>query len=92
MSDSENDTALPDPKEEEQLLRLLEFLHRSRGFDFAGYKRGSLSRRIRRRMGMVGVDSFDAYIDHLQVHPDEFPQLFNLLLINVTAFFRDPPA
>jgi two-component system CheB/CheR fusion protein len=92
MSDSENDTTLPDPQEEEQLLRLLEFLHRSRGFDFAGYKRGSLSRRIRRRMAMLGIDSFDTYVDHLQVHPDEFPQLFNLLLINVTAFFRDPPA
>jgi chemotaxis methyl-accepting protein methylase len=26
------------------------------------------------------------------VHPDEFPQLFNVLLINVTTFFRDEQA
>jgi two-component system, chemotaxis family, CheB/CheR fusion protein len=26
---------------------------------------------------------------HLQVHPDEFTALFNTILINVTAFFRD---
>ena len=31
-------------------------------------------------------------MDYLEVHPDEFEQLFNTILINVTAFFRDPPA
>jgi two-component system CheB/CheR fusion protein len=74
------------------LESLLDFLHRSRGFDFTGYKRASLVRRIRRRMQAVGIDSFTTYLDHLEVHPDEFPQLFNMLLINVTAFFRDPAA
>lgn len=71
---------------------LLEFLHRSRGLDFEGYKRASLARRIRRRMSMVGIETFEQYLDHLEVHPDEFPQLFNLILINVTGFFRLIPA
>jgi two-component system CheB/CheR fusion protein len=31
-------------------------------------------------------------VDHLEVHPDEFAHLFNTILINVTAFFRDPAA
>jgi two-component system CheB/CheR fusion protein len=26
------------------------------------------------------------------VHPEEFTRLFNAILINVTAFFRDEPA
>jgi CheR methyltransferase, all-alpha domain len=40
------------------LETLLEFLKRSRGFDFTGYKRTSLERRIRRRMDAVGCQSF----------------------------------
>ena len=71
---------------------LLDYLHRSRGFDFTGYKRTTLSRRIHRRMQTVGVARYGAYIDHLEVRPDEFPALFNTILINVTAFFRDRAA
>jgi two-component system, chemotaxis family, CheB/CheR fusion protein len=71
---------------------LLEFLKRSRGFDFSGYKRVSLARRFRRRMETIEVASFGDYVDYLEVHPDEYEQLFNTLLINVTEFFRDPPA
>jgi two-component system CheB/CheR fusion protein len=33
---------------------LLEFLKRSRGLDFTGYKRASLQRRFRRRMDSIG--------------------------------------
>jgi two-component system CheB/CheR fusion protein len=71
---------------------LLEFLRQNRGFDFGGYKPTSLARRILRRMQTVGVTSYDAYVEYLEVHADEFPQLFNTILINVTAFFRDAPA
>ncbi len=50
-------------------------------------------RRVNRRMAQVGVrDAYLDYIDYLQVHPDEFTYLFNTILINVTAFFRDPEA
>ena len=70
---------------------LLDFLKRSRGFDFSGYKRASLMRRILHRMQTVSVADFVDYIDYLEVHPEEFAQLFNTILINVTAFFRDEP-
>jgi two-component system CheB/CheR fusion protein len=72
--------------------RLLEYLFSSRGFDFHGYKPASLARRIRKRMDMVGMQSFAAYQDYLEAHPSEFATLFNTILINVTGFFRDPPA
>ena len=72
--------------------RLLTYLREVRGFDFTGYKRVSLMRRVRRQMGIVGVESFDQYQDYLQVHQDEFTSLFNTILINVTGFFRDPEA
>jgi two-component system CheB/CheR fusion protein len=71
---------------------LLEFLKRTRGVDFTGYKRTSLERRFRRRMETVGCDSYGDYLDYLEVTPEEYEQLFEMLLINVTEFFRDPPA
>jgi two-component system, chemotaxis family, CheB/CheR fusion protein len=40
----------------------------------------------------VGADSYLGYLDHLEVDPEEFTHLFNTILINVTSFFRDPPA
>jgi two-component system, chemotaxis family, CheB/CheR fusion protein len=77
---------------ENDLETLLDFLRRSRGFDFTGYKRTSLSRRIDKRMQAVGIDDYLSYLDYLEVVPDEFAQLFNTILINVTSFFRDPSA
>src|SRR5438270_1556295 len=71
---------------------LLEFLQRERGFDFTGYKRPSLVRRVMRRMQTVGIDDFERYVEYLEVHSEEFVQLFNTILINVTSFFRDEPA
>jgi two-component system CheB/CheR fusion protein len=49
-------------------------------------------RRVTKRMHEVGVEGFTEYIDYLEVHPDEFESLFNTILINVTAFFRDREA
>ncbi len=71
---------------------LLDFLKRGRGFDFSGYKRATLVRRVQKRLQAVGAKDFADYIDYLEVHPEEFAQLFNTILINVTAFFRDPAA
>ena len=71
---------------------LLVYLKEARGFDFTGYKRSSLTRRVSRRMTQVGIADHQDYLDYLQVHPDEFTALFNTILINVTAFFRDTDA
>lgn len=71
---------------------LLNYIKQSRGFDFTGYKRTSLMRRVTARMQTVGIQGYSHYLDYLEVHPDEFNHLFNTLLINVTAFFRDRPA
>jgi two-component system CheB/CheR fusion protein len=71
---------------------VLSYLKEARGFDFTGYKRTSLARRVRRRMSQVGIDDYGDYLDHLLVNADEFGALFNTILINVTSFFRDPDA
>jgi two-component system CheB/CheR fusion protein len=69
---------------------LLAYLKENRGFDFTGYKRPSLMRRVGVRMNVVGEESYRSYRDYLEVHPNEFAYLFNTILINVTSFFRDP--
>jgi chemotaxis methyl-accepting protein methylase len=71
--------------------RLLEYLRQNRGFDFTGYKRPSLMRRVTGRMQAVNIEGFPEYLDYLEVHPEEFVALFNTVLINVTSFFRDEP-
>ena len=82
----------PDDQElERQFDMLLQYLKRTRGIDLNGYKRPSLMRRIARRMEAIKIEGVERYIDYLEVHPEEFAELFNYLLINVTAFFRDQP-
>src|ERR1044071_8321422 len=78
-------------KPDEKFETLLEYLRQNRGYDFTGYKRPSLMRRIGRRMQTVNIPTFEEYLDYLEVHPEEFAHLFDTILINVTAFFRDPP-
>ncbi|HYN96208.1 MAG TPA: CheR family methyltransferase [Pilimelia sp.] len=75
-----------------QFEELLGHLKETRGFDFTGYKRSSLMRRVDRRMSQVEASGYAEYQDYLEVHPDEFTALFNTILINVTSFFRDPDA
>ncbi|BBX31644.1 chemotaxis protein CheR [Mycolicibacterium mageritense DSM 44476 = CIP 104973] len=77
---------------DESFEALLRYMRDSRGFDFTGYKRTSLMRRVRHRMDHAGYESFEQYLDVLQASSEEFSALFNTILINVTAFFRDPDA
>jgi two-component system CheB/CheR fusion protein len=77
---------------DESFEALLHYVRDSRGFGFTGYKRTSLMRRVRHRMDQAGYATFEEYLDALQAGSDEFSALFNTILINVTAFFRDPDA
>ena len=77
---------------ETELDPLLQFLYETHGSDFTGYKRSSLARRVQKRLDQLRLTGYDEYIDYLQVHPDEYAALFDTILINVTGFFRDPPA
>ncbi|MEU6390290.1 CheR family methyltransferase [Streptomyces sp. NPDC046939] len=77
---------------DEELEDLLGFLRDARGFDFTGYKRSSLGRRIRKRMADVGIGAYTDYRDLLETNADEFRALFNTILINVTSLFRDADA
>jgi two-component system, chemotaxis family, CheB/CheR fusion protein len=74
---------------DQDLEDLLVFIRDARGFDFTGYKRSSLARRIRKRMQEAGSGDYVDYRDKLETSAEEFNHLFNTILINVTGFFRD---
>ncbi|PSB33210.1 CheR family methyltransferase [Chlorogloea sp. CCALA 695] len=77
------------PEIDPEFEALLEYIKHNRGFDFTGYKRPSLMRRVQVRMQNTDIQTYGEYTDYLEVHPEEFSYLFNTILINVTAFFRD---
>jgi two-component system, chemotaxis family, CheB/CheR fusion protein len=77
------------PEADPNFESLISYLGSTRGFDFSGYKRPTLIRRVQKRLDELQVASFNEYVDYLEVHVNEFELLFNTILINVTSFFRD---
>ncbi len=77
---------------DEEFEDLLVFLRDARGFDFTGYKRSTLGRRVKRRMADAKVTTYADYRDLLETNTEEFSALFNTILINVTSVFRDTAA
>jgi two-component system, chemotaxis family, CheB/CheR fusion protein len=84
--------AAEEAKPLEGLAAILSVLRARTKYDFRGYKKGTLQRRIERRMGLQQIDSTRTYVDFLKSHPAEVDQLFKDLLIGVTSMFRDPRA
>jgi len=87
--------ALPGPldtDDEATLGRILAHLHGRTGHDFTNYKRGTVLRRVGRRMQVRRTESLGEYFTFLRQHVDEAHALFDDLLISVTTFFRDPEA
>ena len=69
---------------------LLEKLLAERGWDFRGYKRTSLTRRILKRLQANGLSSVSEYVRLLDADPSEYQRLFSCLTIKVSEFFREP--
>src|SRR5258708_1063031 len=71
---------------------LIKELAEERGVDLRGYKVTTLERRVNRRMQQLGLASYAEYLAYIRTRPTENTALLNTVLINVTRFFRDPPA
>ncbi|CAH2798991.1 MAG: Multidomain signal transduction protein including CheB-like methylesterase, CheR-like methyltransferase and BaeS-like histidine kinase [uncultured Paraburkholderia sp.] len=92
-SPSEEQSADPDTGHTANAVdEVLETLHTRTRHDFSGYKRGTLLRRIERRMQVNGLASVEDYRSYLTANVDETPKLLSDMLIGVTNFFRDPEA
>jgi two-component system, chemotaxis family, CheB/CheR fusion protein len=74
------------------LASIISLLREKTPHDFTSYKRGTLQRRIERRMAMASIHAakMDRYLDILRNDTQEAALLAKDLLINVTSFFRDP--
>jgi len=67
---------------------LLEKVYRDTGHDFREYKRGTVSRRLERRLHVTGAKTYLDYIEFLDAHPEEYHKLTDDLTIKVSGFFR----
>src|SRR5437868_11908228 len=45
-----------------------------------------------RRIALLKLKSYPEYLEYIRAHDEEINELLNCILINVTRFFRDPPA
>jgi chemotaxis protein methyltransferase CheR len=73
-----------------ELTLLLEGIYQRYHFDFRGYARASLRRRLARALAAFGCASISE-LQHRVLHePQAFPALLDLLTVRVTEMFRDP--
>ncbi|WP_375195820.1 CheR family methyltransferase [Sphingobium sp.] len=78
------------PHEELELDLLLEAIFRHHHYDFRGYSRGSLQRRLSRAQQRHGCASL-SQLQHLLLRdPAVFADLMGFLTIQVSEMFRDP--
>lgn len=73
-----------------EIKKILDLLHKVRGYDFTGCSMPMLNRRIEKRIFATKTDSFNSYLKFLQITPEEFDALVDVLTINVSKFFRNP--
>jgi len=69
---------------------LLEKVYRDSGYDFRDYRRGTVTRRLERRMLATGVNTYIDYMRFLDLHSDEYDRFADYLTIKVSSFFRSP--
>lgn len=83
------DATVPGGDDDTPLREIFAQLRVRTGHDFSNYKRGTVLRRLERRMGVHQVQTLTEYAAIVRDHPGETDALLKDLLISVTNFFRD---
>ncbi len=73
-----------------ELELLLEAIYMKYGYDFRGYARASIKRRVKHRMELSGLESIFDVQRKILYDRKFFSLLLKDLSINITAMFRDP--
>lgn len=68
----------------------IEAMRRRYGYDFSGYSRASLTRRVRGLVSQFGTTTVTALTAHLLHTPQHLKQAISGLSVPVSEFFRDP--
>jgi len=102
---TEADAEPPEATDPDPLQDILKLLRARTRHDFTLYKRGTLERRVERRIGIAfsgtspalpgkpgGNADLGRYLDKLRGDAGELDLLAKDLLMHVTGFFRDPQA
>ncbi|SEP43932.1 CheR family methyltransferase [Mucilaginibacter sp. AW1-7] len=72
-----------------QITELIDLVKKVHGFDFSGYTKASLKRRISRIMQLKKLSFYD--LKHILVNnPEFFQEFLEEITVNVTEMFRDP--
>lgn len=80
----------PQAIEEIETGLFLEALYQRYRYDFRGYSRSSVTRRLEEAKRRFGVRSLSLLQDRLLHDPAILPELIDLLTIQVSEMFRDP--
>jgi chemotaxis protein methyltransferase CheR len=73
-----------------ELQLLIDAIYLKYHYDFRGYARASLKRRLRIAMGRFGCDTLSRLQDKVLHEPETFPVLLGYLTVQVSEMFRDP--
>jgi chemotaxis protein methyltransferase CheR len=65
-------------------------LLKQRGMDISGYSHSLVECQINQRLDDTNTITIPKYCEFLLFHPDEIDNLIDILIINVSHFFRDP--
>lgn len=76
--------------EDVEFRLLLEAVFRRYHYDFRGYSRASLKRRLRQARERMGCATFSQVQDRVLHDPAAFPELLSFLTVQVSELFRDP--
>ena len=70
--------------------RVRQVLYAKAGIKLADSKDSLVYSRLARRLRVLNIQSFQAYLDYLEKTPQEQQPFINALTTNLTAFFREP--
>jgi chemotaxis protein methyltransferase CheR len=73
-----------------ELQLLIDAIYLKYHYDFRGYARASLKRRLRTAMSRFGCDTLSRLQDKVLHEPETFPALLGYLTVQVSEMFRDP--
>jgi chemotaxis protein methyltransferase CheR len=92
VASGESSSAVPEHEDLEsmEMHLLLEAVYRHHGYDFRGYARGSLRRRLWRRIEAEGLKTISGLQERILHDPGAIERLLIDLSVSVTAMFRDP--
>ncbi len=69
--------------------RLREVTLEQTGIVLGPDKTALIASRVQKRLRVLELPDFEAYIDHLDTHPEEVPQFVSVITTHTTSFFRE---